>query len=132
LWNKSITHAIARYAAKLSWNIPFIDLPKHHVPNLYPIDPKNALLVDEAVAVVDQILLLTPKDADKDTRAKNREEYHSIGFLRVAMELLEGRLEESGGPFILGEDISIGDLYIRAPLGDLFDLGQFESIPEDF
>jgi len=128
----SQSHAIARYAAKLSWDLPARDLPKHHVPNLYPIDLKNALLVDEAVAIIDQILLLTPKDEDKDTRSKNREAFHSSGFLRVAMELLEGRLEESGGPFILGEDISIGDLYIRAPLGDLFDLDQFDGVPKDF
>ena len=89
-------------------------------------------MVDEAVAIVDQILLLTPKDIDADTRAANREKYHTEGFLRVGMEVLEGRLDQSGGPFILGNDISIADLYIRAPLGDLFDLGQFDGIPKEF
>jgi glutathione S-transferase len=126
----SQSHAIARYAGKLS--PPARDLPDHYVPDLYPRDPKKALLVDEVVAVVDQILLLTPKDEDAETRARKREAYHTSGFLRVGMELLEGRLEESGGPFILGEDISIADLYIRAPLGDLFDLGQFDGVPKEF
>ena len=128
----SQSHAIARYAAKLSWNLSEQDLPPHHVPNLYPMQPKDALMVDEAVAIVDQILLLTPKDDDKETRSKNRQAYHDSGFLRVAMELLEGRLEESGGPFVLGEHLSIADLYIRAPLADLFDLGQFDGVPEEF
>ena len=128
----SQSHAIARYAAKLSWNVSEEDLPHHHVPNLYPTNPKDALMVDEAVAIVDQILLLTPKDDDKATRSKNRQAYHESGFLRVAMELLEGRLEESGGPFVLGKNLSIADLYIRAPLADLFDLGQFDGVPEEF
>jgi glutathione S-transferase len=126
----SQSHAIARYAAKLS--LPASKLPPHFVPNLYPADAQSALLVDEAIAVVDQILLLTPKDADPVQRAKNREDYHHSGFLRVGMELLEGRIEESGGPFLLGEQLSIADLYVRAPLGDLFDLGQFEGVPTEF
>ena len=128
----SQSHAIARYAAKLSWGVPAHHLPEHHIPNLYPENAKHALLVDEAVAIVDQILLLTPKDEDAATRAKNRQAYHTTGFLRVAMELLEGRLEVSGGPYLLGKDLSIGDLYIRAPLGDLFDLGQFDGVPPEF
>jgi glutathione S-transferase len=126
----SQSHAIARYAGQLA--PPARALPEHFVRDLYPRDAQQALLVDEAVAVVDQILLLTPKDEDGDTRSKNREAYHTSGFLRVAMELLEGRLEASGGPFLLGHDISIADLYIRAPLGDLFDLGQFDGIPRSF
>jgi glutathione S-transferase len=126
----SQSHAIARYAAKMS--LPASKLPEHFVPNLYPLDPRNALLVDEAVAVVDQILLLTPKDADPVTRAQNREDYYTSGFLRVGMELLEGRIAQSGGPFLLGEQLSIADLYVRAPLGDLFDLKQFEGVPDEF
>jgi glutathione S-transferase len=106
--------------------------PNHYIPNLYPTDPQKALLVDEAIAVIDQILLLTPKDEDPATKAKNREAFHTSGFLRIGMELLEGRLQDSGGPFLLGEEVSIADLYVRAPLGDLFDLKQFEDIPDSF
>ena len=124
----SQSHAIARFAAKI---VPE-DHPAHFVPGLYPTDAKAAMLVDEAVAVVDQILLLTPKDEDPDTRAQRREEYHTSGFLRVGMELLEGRIQQSGGPFILGRQLSIADLYIRAPLCDLFELNQFEGIPPEF
>jgi len=126
----SQSHAIARYAAKLSTSEA--QLADHFVPTLYPSDARSALLVDEAIAVVDQILLLTPKDADPATRAKNREEYHSSGFLRIGMELLEGRIGQSGGPYLLGEQLSLADLYVRAPLGDLFDLGQFEGVPAPF
>jgi glutathione S-transferase len=126
----SQSHAIARYAAKLTPSEPNT-LSHHYVP-LYPTDPEKALLVDEAIAIIDQILLLTPKDEDPATRARNREAFHTSGFLRVGMELLEGRLADSGGPFLLGEEVSLADLYIRAPLGDLFDLKQFEGIPEEF
>jgi glutathione S-transferase len=126
----SQSHAIARYAAKLA--PPARDLPSHFVPGLYPADPAKALLVDEALAVIDQILLLTPKDEDPDTRARNREAFHTSGFLRIGMELLEGRLADSGGPFLLGEELCIADLYVRAPLGDLFDLKQFEGVPDGF
>jgi len=123
------SHAIARYAAKLS---PASELPTHHVPDLYPSDPRKALVVDEAIAIVDQILLLTPKDDDSATRAKKREQYYQSGFLRVAMEVLEGRLKQSGGPYLLGKQLSLADLYVRAPLGDLFDLNQFEGVPPEF
>jgi len=124
----SQSHAIARYAAKLRVG----ELPDHHVPDLYPDDPEQALLVDEAVAVVDQILLLTPKDADASTRAHNRQLFQDSGFLRVGMELIEGRIKTSGGPFLLGQQISLADLYVRAPLCDLFDLNQFEGVPPEF
>jgi glutathione S-transferase len=124
----SQSHAIARYAAKL---IP-ADPPPHFVPELYPSDAKSAMLVDEAIAVVDQILLLTPKDGDPAVRAKQREEYKTSGFLRVGMELLEGRLKQSGGAFLLGAQLSIADLYVRAPLCDLFELNQFEGVEPEF
>lgn len=125
----SQSHAIARYAAKIQ---DPANLPAHYLPNLYPSDPKKALLVDEAIAVIDQILLLTPKDPDADTRAKHREQYQTSGFLRVGMELLEGRIRQTGGPFILGTELSLADLYIRAPLCDLFDLNQFEGVKPEF
>ena len=121
------SHAIARFAAKLR-PAGGAALPEHHVGNLYPEDARDALLVDEAIAVVDQILLLTPKDADARTRLRNREAFADSGFLRVGMELFEGRLARSGGPFLLGGRLSIADLYVRAPLCDLFDLNQFEGV----
>lgn len=152
----SQSHAIARYAAKLG-NIPDrgnacdadqpIKLnqhqqPAHRVAELYPSDPEQALLVDEAIAVIDQILLLTPKDEDEEVRARNRVQFYTTGFLRVGMELLEARLATTAaasseyapapGPFLLGSQLSLADLYIRAPLGDLFDLKQFEGVPVEF
>jgi len=133
----SQSHAIARYAARLQPKAT--NLPLHFLRNLYPSDNKiDAMIVDEAVAIVDQILLLTPKDADPVTRKTRREEYQDNGFLRVGMEVLEGRLRNSqsasknSGPFLLGEQLTIADLYIRAPLCDLFELDQFEGVDPDF
>ena len=124
----SQSHAIARYAAALR---P-AEQPAHFVADLYPRDASQALVVDEAVAIVDQILLLTPKDADEATRAQNRVAYQDTGFLRVGMEILEGRLKESGGPFVLGQQLTIADLYVRAPLCDLFELKQFDGVGDEF
>jgi len=125
----SQSHAIARYAARLPGPAA---PPPHYLPDLYPADAVSAMIVDEAVAVIDQILLLTPKDADAAVRAAHREEYQQSGFLRVGMELLEGRLRRSGGPFLLGAQLTIADLYVRAPLCDLFELGQFEGVGPEF
>ena len=58
----SQSHAIARYAAKLGNN----NQGNSKVFELYPKDPKQALLVDEAIAIIDQMLLLTPKDEDEE------------------------------------------------------------------
>ena len=53
------------------------------------------------------------------------------------MELLEARLAVTAissdyapepGPFLLGSQLSIVDLYIRSPLADLFDYKQLEGI----
>ena len=124
----SQSHAIARYAARLVPSSPMT----HNNPELYPTEPTRALLVDEAVAIVDQILLLTPKEADEAVRARSREAYQDTGFLRVGMEVLEGRIASSGGPFLLGEQLTIADLYIRSPLCDLFELAQFDGVGPDF
>lgn len=127
----SQSHAIARYAANLQPKAT--NLPPHFLSNLYPSDNKvDAMIVDEAIAIVDQILLLTPKDIDVETRKLRREEYQDTGFLRVGMEVLEGRLARSGGPFLLGDQLTIADLYLRAPLCDLFELGQFEGVDSNF
>ena len=48
------------------------------------------------------------------------------------MEVLEGRIASSGGPFLLGEQLTIADLYIRSPLCDLFELAQFDGVGPDF
>ena len=122
------SQAIARWAAQQR---P-AELPQHYLPNLYPTDATGALVVDEAISVVDQILQLTPKEADAATRAQSRALFQRSGFLRVGMELLEGRLRESGGPFVLGDQLTLADLYVRSPLCDLFELGQFEGVTDEF
>jgi glutathione S-transferase len=138
------SHAIARYAAKLLPPTHTTNNTHNHnnttttnthfVPQLYPTDPYDALLVDEAIAIVEQILLLTPKDADPTVKAQNRKQYYQSGYLRIGMEVLERRLHDTaaGGPFLLGPHMTIGDLYLRAPLGDLFEYQQFDGIPASF
>ena len=124
----SQSQVIAKWAATQKPD----QLPPHHLTDLYPEDSKQALLVDEASLIVEQILLQTPKDTDEVVKAENRKKFYESGFLRVGMEILEGRIKESGGPFLLGDKLTLADLYIRSPLCDLFDLKQFDGVPEEF
>ena len=47
------SHAIARYGAKLQ---PISGvMPAHYVADLYPTNAVSAMIVDEAIAIVDQV-----------------------------------------------------------------------------
>ena len=118
------SHAIARWAARQT----------KEGFNLYPDhDVDAALLVDEAMSLVDSMVGLAPKDADKALRAANRVAYAGEGgFLRLGLSTLEARLEASGGPFLLGSELSLGDLYLKKPLTDMILDKQFEGVGPDF
>jgi len=132
----SQSHAIARWAARqrnVCGRAGYFDL--------YPTDAAldAALLVDEAMALVDSTVALAPKDADKEERLRRRAEYKSAtGGLGVAMALFERRLSSSasqsagGGPFLLGKELSIADLYLKKPLTDMILEGQFEGVEAEW
>lgn len=118
------SHAIARWAARQTGG-KF---------NLYPLDDADScLLVDETMALVDSVVGLAPKDVDAETRLAKRKAYIAPGTgpLHVAMSILESRLAQSGGPFLLGggeEHLTIADLYVKKPLTDMILDKQFEGV----
>lgn len=122
------SHAIARWAARQNGG----------EYSLYPVaggseDSDAALLIDEAMAMVDSVVGFAPKDADKDVRLAKRQEYSGEGGgLHVGMSVLESRLEGSHGPFLLGATLSIGDLYLKKPLTDMILDKQFEGVPPEY
>ncbi len=114
---QSITQssAIARFAGKYN--------------GLYPTDPLKALIVDEIMDACADLLQGVPQSDDKDQKKILRENY-AAEKLPKYFELLCKRLEQSGGPFLLGENLSVGDLCIFAAI-DSIDTGLFDYISGD-
>lgn len=121
------SHAIARWAARQQ-----SQTQSQYV--LYPEkDLDAALLVDEAMSTVDAMVGFAPKDDEKHIRLAKRQDYAGEnGFLHIGLSMLERRFEKSRGPFLLGEFLSIGDLYLKKPLTDMILDKQFEGVPPDY
>eukprot|EP00545_Synedropsis_sp_CCMP1620_P005572 CAMPEP_0119016228 /NCGR_PEP_ID=MMETSP1176-20130426/11884_1 /TAXON_ID=265551 /ORGANISM="Synedropsis recta cf, Strain CCMP1620" /LENGTH=253 /DNA_ID=CAMNT_0006969569 /DNA_START=226 /DNA_END=987 /DNA_ORIENTATION=- len=134
------SHAIARWAARQNSS-------SSSNYNLYPEGTDNAnsntllscLIIDEAMALTDSIIALAPKPdlvPDDDERLQKRKDYSApnAGYLYKGMKVLENRLleEQASGPFLLGHQLSIGDLYIKKPLVDMILDEQFEGVPPDY
>lgn len=94
------SHAILRYAGKLT--------------DLYPSDPLEALFVDEVLATtVDAIEgLLSYKGRDEAKVKEVREKWISEAFPKFFPVLEKRIVDMYGGPFVLGEKLSIADLII--------------------
>ena len=118
------SHAIARWAARQNEGSSKC--------NLYPADDlEKCLLVDEVMALVDSTIALAPKDEDKELRLKNRKDYAAAatGPLHIALSVFERKIQRSeGGPFFLGSDLSLADLYLKKPLVDMILDKQFEGV----
>lgn len=114
---QSITqsNAIARFAGKYS--------------GLYPSDPLKALVVDEIMDAVADLLQGVPQSDDKDQKKILREKYAAEKFPKY-FELFCKRLEQSGGPFLHGENLTVGDLALFAAV-DSIDTGLFDYISGD-
>mmetsp|Transcript_177741 Transcript_177741/g.569880 ORF Transcript_177741/g.569880 Transcript_177741/m.569880 type:complete len:248 (-) Transcript_177741:232-975(-) len=131
------SHAIARWAARQGSGARTGSKAKYE---LYPEDDLTAaLLVDEAMSLVDGVIGLAPKDEDKEVRLRKREAYASdSGTLGLGMRLLEDRLVKAavgtggGGPFLLGAQLTIADLYLKKPLIDMIIEKQFEGVGPDY
>ena len=122
--------AIARWAALQTPAAG--NTPAHYVPHLYPRHPDEAIIVDETMAIVDQIIAFTPKDSDKEALKAKRIEYSTRGFMNVGMRIIESRIARSGGPLLLGDRLTLADLYIKCPLSDLILDGLFDYVEPSF
>ena len=111
------SESIARYAGKLC--------------GMYPSDPLQALIVDEASAVANEALSKAPQHSDANEMKRLREEYGK-GFLAKAMALLEARVASAGGgPFLLGATMTYSDLIVHG-LVDMIVAGQIDHILPEY
>lgn len=91
------SQSLARWAAKKS--------------DLYPANPDEALIVDEAMELISELGAKAPQDPDKEVKKAKRAEFAANTCPRY-LEHLERRIARRKGPFLLGTQLSIADLSI--------------------
>lgn len=74
--------ALARYAGKLG--------------GFYPEDPLQALIVDEAIESLNELMALAPKSPDADELLKLRKEFQAGPMTKFA-NFFEGLIQQNGG-----------------------------------
>lgn len=109
------SNAIARYAGKYN--------------GLYPSDPLKSLVADEIMDVCSDLLTLMPQSQDPQQRKILREKYVAEQFPKY-FGFLASKLEQSGGPFLLGENLTVADLAAFAMV-DIIGSGFFDFINEE-
>ena len=67
-----------------------------------------------------------PGDSDLEVKKAKRLEY-GAGFMKTAMEFLEGRMAEAERPFLLASGLSLADLQVFT-LTDMILAGDFDHI----
>ena len=88
---------------------------------LYPQDPLKAIIVDEVMDSINDFIMLMPNDSDKE---KEKEAYEIFAKEKLPkyFNLFSKRIKKSGGPFVLGECLSVADLLLFS-LVNLFVIG---------
>ena len=85
---------------------------------LYPVDgsPTDLLLVDEVFETCADAMASCPQDADEQRKKAAREAYadKKSGKLHKFLSLVEKRLGEHAGDFVLGAKLSLADLAVVA------------------
>jgi len=78
---------------------------------LYPKDIEQALVCDELTDSIAEMRAKFPESKDEAERKKLREEYVQ-NTLPKYMEYLLRRLEQRGGPFLMGKQLTMADLVL--------------------
>ena len=121
------TISIARWAC--NWAIQ----NNVDIKNLYPTQDTDAFLaMDESCGFAMEILDKCPHDPDADAKKKKREEYAAeTGFMGKAMAILEKRMSEYLGDFLLGVDPCLADFTIYG-LCNMIAIGFFDYVPATY
>jgi glutathione S-transferase len=77
--------------------------------NLYPVDITQALLCDELIDSLGELRNKIPQHKDEAERKRLREEFVAKDFAKY-MEYFTRRLKETGGPYLVGKNLTIADL----------------------
>lgn len=104
--------ALLRYAGKLA--------------NLYPKDAKAAAKVDMVIDGLENLVVPLMKDSTPEGRDKFVKEALPR-YIKPVNDIIE---KSKGGPFVLGEEMSIADLTITSFVGYLT-TGMLDNVPKD-
>jgi len=111
------SNGINRYVGKLT--------------DLYPTDPWQAALCDEAMDAVEDITLKVVATFDLPEAQKKAERQVLVeGPLRLYLTRLQERLEAHGGLYFAGNRLSVADLKVFVWIGHLKS-GKLDHIPTD-
>ena len=97
---------------------------------LYPRDDdERALIIDECLATTDEMMGKTPQNPDAAVKKALREAFAaSPTGLPKYLGFFVGKLAASGGPFLLGRDLSLADIDLLAALVAI-ESGSWDFIP---
>lgn len=108
--------ALVRYCARLN--------------GLYPAGLLEALVVDEAIDTMSDVLMKIPSGKDEDERKMNRRGFQE-GFMTASAKLLEARIQKYGGGKGFLSSFSVADLFLLGFV-QIFEMGFFEHIDPKF
>eukprot|EP01067_Filipodium_phascolosomae_P000616 Filipodium_phascolosomae@DN1470_c1_g1_i1.p1 len=84
---------------------------KQNSSRLFPDDPIKALIVEEALGVVDDAMNKMKFGLPDNELKISREEFVA-GPLKTCLEFLETAIEMNGGKYIAGEEMTVVDIFI--------------------
>lgn len=105
--------AIVRFAGKYS--------------ELYPADPIKALIVDEVMDAANEFDTIIPISQNAEEKKRLRELFVKEKLPKY-FDLFAKKLQQSGGPFVLGENLSVADLVLFGVV-DTISIGFYDHIP---
>ncbi len=99
---------------------------------LYPNDPWQAALCDEIMDAVEDStqLLVATFGIENDDEKKATRQALADGPLRLSLQQMQTRLEQSGGKYFADNRLTVADLKVFAWIKDLRS-GNFDYIPTD-
>lgn len=116
--------SIARWACNMAQQ------NKVDIKNLYPThDGDLFFAMDESIGFAMEILDKCPQDPDDEAKKRKREEFSAeTGFMGKAMAVLEKRMSEYPGDFLLGAEPCIADFAIYG-LNNMIAANFFDYVP---
>jgi prostaglandin-H2 D-isomerase / glutathione transferase len=113
--------ALVRYAAKLA--------------GFYPQDLLEALVVDEVMDSINELISKAPRSQDKEELKKLRQDYQATTMTQYA-SFLENVITRNGSLLVVGQTVTVADLSVRALVQavatgswDYVDAGFFNAYP---
>ena len=99
--------------------------------DLYPTQDIPMLACDELLEAMNELIGKLPTSPDKDMLKKMRQGF-AMEVMPRYFALFQSRMEQFGGPYLLGSKLSIADLFLYVILTILMVKHVWDYIPEDW